>query len=56
MYRNVWLYGEPSVDDLLRDPIVHILMRHDRITEADVRAAIAPAAARLRADEPRLVA
>lgn len=46
--RNVWLYGEPSVDELLRDPIARILMRHDRITEADVRAAIDPVVLRLR--------
>ena len=57
--RNQWLYGEPTVDDLLRDPIVRILMQYDRITEADVRAAIEPVVSSLRGEireETRLVA
>lgn len=27
-----WLCGEPNVEELLSDSIVHILMRHDGIT------------------------
>jgi len=34
---------EPTIDDMLADPIVHALMRCDRIGEHDVRAAIARA-------------
>ena len=58
MNRNVWMYGEPTLDDVLDDPVVHLLMRRDGIGEAEVRAAIAPVVAMLRSEEdpPRLVA
>lgn len=58
MNRNVWLHGEPSVEELLRDPIARILMRYDGITEDDVREAIAPVVARpsRTAGDMRLVA
>lgn len=29
---NVWRYGEPSLDDLLNDPIVHLLMKRDGVS------------------------
>jgi hypothetical protein len=54
--RDEWLCGEPAIDDMLDDPIVRLVMRRDGITERDVRAAIAPMIAVLRAAEPRLVA
>ena len=28
---------EPSIDDLLNDPVVEAIMRYDRITQEDVR-------------------
>ena len=58
MNREIWLYGEPAIDEMLKDPIVRLVMRRDGIGEADVRAAIAPVAARLHGVEPvvRLVA
>ncbi len=34
---------EPAIEDMLADPIVHAIMRRDRIGEHDVRAAIARA-------------
>lgn len=34
---------EPAIDDMLADPIIHAVMRRDRIGESDVRAAIARA-------------
>ena len=58
MNRNVWMYGEPALDDVLNDPIVHLVMRRDGIGVAEVRAAIAPVTAKLRSEKvlPRLVA
>lgn len=52
MDRNKWLYGEPRLDDALNDPVVHRVMQRDGITEADVRAALAPVIDVLRARPP----
>ena len=38
---------EPSVDELIADPIVGLLMRHDRIDEAELRRTLAKAGAAL---------
>jgi hypothetical protein len=39
----------PTLDDLLRDPIVHLLMRRDGTDEETVRRIVEDAALRLRA-------
>ena len=41
--------GEPEIDEVLSDPIVHLVMRRDRIGLAEVRAAVDGARRRLRA-------
>lgn len=38
---------EPSVEDLMRDPIVHLILRRDRITPADTWAVVTNARRRL---------
>jgi hypothetical protein len=38
---------EPSLDELIADPIVGLLMRHDRIDEAELRRTLAKAGAAL---------
>lgn len=45
--RQANLHGEVSIEELLSDPIVHLLMRYDRINIEDVRAAVRNAASRL---------
>jgi hypothetical protein len=35
-----WLRGEPSLDDVLADPIVHALMQRDRVDPHDLKAVI----------------
>ena len=42
------LWGEPSLDDLMADPIVHAVMRRDGLDEAFVRRIVEQAAARIR--------
>jgi hypothetical protein len=46
--KEAWLDGEPTIDDVLSDPIVQTVMRSDGLTYEDVHAAIAVALARLR--------
>jgi len=41
--------GEPEIDEVLSDPIVHLVMRRDRIGMAEVRAAVDGARRRLKA-------
>ena len=45
-----WSVGgtEPALADLLADPIVHLVMRRDSVTDADLRRVIAVAQATLR--------
>jgi hypothetical protein len=46
---STWaLWGEPSLDDLMADPIVHAVMRRDGLDETCVRQVAARAAERLR--------
>lgn len=45
--------AELSLDDMLADPIVHLVMRRDGVDEAEVRALIRRLARRLRPSEPR---
>jgi hypothetical protein len=35
-----WLHGEPSLDDVLADPIVHALMQRDGVDPHDLKALI----------------
>ncbi|MDX1574860.1 MAG: hypothetical protein R3285_01625 [Kiloniellales bacterium] len=49
-----WLSGEPSLDDMLKDPIVRLLMKHDGLSEDTVRAVFQDAAKRLRARSNRI--
>ena len=51
---ELWLSGEPSLDDMLADPIVRILMEHDGLSEDMVRAVFQDAARRLRARSGRV--
>ena len=46
---ELWRRGgvEPTVEELLADPIVGLLMRHDRIDETELRRALARAGAAL---------
>lgn len=44
-----WLSGEPTLDDMLADPIVRILMAYDGLSEDSVRRVFEDAAKRLRA-------
>jgi len=49
---GAWLDGEPTVAELLADPIVDLLMRYDGITVEYVSAAIRNAQARLNSRHP----
>jgi len=44
-----WLSGEPTLDEMLADPIVRTLMAHDGLSEEAVRGAFEHAAKRRRA-------
>ena len=44
-----WLSGEPNLDDMLKDPIVRLLMKRDGLSEDMVRRVFRDAAERLRA-------
>ncbi len=46
--KEAWLNGEPTIDDVLSDPIVQSVMRSDGLTYEDVHAAVTLALARLR--------
>ena len=43
-----WISGEATLDEMLADPIVRLLMARDGLSEGSVRSAFALAAARLR--------
>ena len=45
----LWLSGEPSLEEMLKDPIVRSLMERDGLSEAAVRGSFERAAMRLRA-------
>ena len=38
---NDWLHGEPPIEELLEDPITHMVMRRDGLSAEEVRDAIA---------------
>lgn len=44
-----WISGEATLDEMLADPIVRLLMAHDGVSEESVREALALAAERRRA-------
>ncbi len=46
--KGAWLDGEPTIDDVLSDPIVQSVMRSDGLTYENVHAAMTMALARLR--------
>ena len=54
MNRKVWLYGEPAIDEMLRDPVVRLMMRRDDVSEADIRRVMRPARDRPRRATPVL--
>ena len=49
-----WVSGEPSVDEILADPIVRALMASDGLSEDSVRKTFEEAAKRLRARTERV--
>lgn len=34
--KRAWLHGEPTIDEVMADPIVHLVMRSDGIKPEDV--------------------
>ena len=42
-----WLFGETSIDDLMADPIVQLVMRSDQVSAEELWALIRTASARL---------
>lgn len=48
-----WILGEPSIEDLLRDPLVHAVLRRDGLSPQDLLQAIALGRGRL---DPALLA
>ncbi len=48
-----WIAGEPTVREMLRDPIVHSVLRRDGLTGDDVRAAVALGRERLKLAAPK---
>lgn len=49
--KNFHYLIEPTLDELLRDPIVHLVMRRDGINEDTVRRFVREAALNLRSSE-----
>jgi hypothetical protein len=49
-----WLSGEPKLDDMLKDPIVRMLIKRDGLSEDMVRRVFQDAAKRLRARSGRV--
>jgi hypothetical protein len=43
-----WLCGEPTLDEMLADPIVRIVMARDGVSDETVRSVLEEAAKRLR--------
>jgi len=38
--KRVWVEGEPTLDELLSDPIVDFILRRDRLTREDIWEAV----------------
>lgn len=45
---SAWIYGEPGIDELLRDPLVSLVLRRDHLSREDLLAALAVARRRLK--------
>ncbi len=43
-----WLSGEASIDELMADPIVQLVMRSDGVSEGELRALLRTASDKLR--------
>jgi len=52
---EAWFQGEPTLQDVMSDPIVLLLMRQDGLTPETVWAIIREASARLREQSERAV-
>ncbi len=52
---EAWLRGEPSIQELMSDPIIHLVMRRDGLTPEIVWAVIQAASAELQV-KPKEVA
>ena len=50
-----WLHGEPSIQEVMSDPIVHLVMRRDGLTPESVWAVIQAASVKLQV-KPKEVA
>ncbi|MGO8921193.1 MAG: hypothetical protein ACLQJR_35355 [Stellaceae bacterium] len=50
--RDTWLGAgqEPALEEVLADPLVHLVMRRDGVTPGDLASVIAAAQARLQGD------
>ena len=48
MNKSRGLFGEPTIDELLSDPIAQLIMRYDGIDETVVRGVMAQARKRMR--------
>ena len=44
-----WIFGEPAMQDLLADPLIHAVLRRDGLSLQDLRRAIALGRGRLAA-------
>ena len=51
--KNFHYHIEPTLDELLRDPIVHLVMRRDGINEETVRRFVREAALNLQSSQTR---
>ena len=47
-----WIVGEPSLAEVLGDPLVHAVLRRDGLTQRDLQQAIALGKRRLTAGAP----
>ena len=47
---NFWEAGEPTLDELLSDPIMDFILRRDRLTRRDIWRAVDEARDNLRAE------
>lgn len=51
-----WLQGEPEIEEMLRDPIVHLVMARDGLTPQGLRRILRASGARLMAAPGRAAA
>ena len=53
--RETWFHGEPSIQEVMSDPLVHLVMRRDGLTPESVWAVIQAASVQLQV-KPKEVA